>query len=340
MKIFRKIVLVIISILAILFLIYWNHLIRNVNLPDDQTEIINISTDIHHDLERTYLSAIHQAKKSILIAVYSITDKEVIKALKKKSEEGVPIFLITHQENSYDIEKRLGKKVKILKRFGKGLMHLKIMVVDDSICFVGSANLTFASLKMYGNLVTAFKSEELANYLSEKILSMGEYKNHQNFPSQSFKIANQFVEFYFLPDEKNASKRIKELIRSAKKSIRIAMFTWTRTDFAKEIIRKSLEGVKVEVILDKSSSTGSSYQIFELLKHSSVLLRVNKGSELLHYKFLYLDESILVNGSLNWTRNAFKSNDDCFFIIHDLTQKQKEEMNQLFETILLNSQGI
>lgn len=323
--------------LMLVFIYLFSNALQHVELPQDGSPPILYTNQTQHDLQKTYLAAIRGAKKSIIVLTYTITDKEIISALRKKSEEGVDVTLICHQDISYDIENRIGSRVHLLKRFGKGLMHLKIMVVDEFLSFIGSSNLTGSSLKMYGNLVVGFDSKALSAYITKKALSIGKHHNNEFFKSQNFIIGGQLVELFFLPDDKNASIRIKDLIRGAKKTIQIAMFTWTRHDFAKEIISASLRGVRVEVALDNSSSKGSSIEIFELLNKSSVSIKLNLGPELLHHKFLYIDQKILVNGSANWTKNAFNVNDDCFVVIHDLNPVQKQEMDDLWKAILNDS---
>lgn len=330
----------VLSLLAgsMLFLLYsLSSTLHHVDLPTSNSPPLLFANQTQHDLTNSYLAAINQAKHSILVLTYTITDKQIISALRKKSEEGIDVTLICHQDISYNIENRIGPHVHVLKRFGKGLMHLKIMVIDNVLSFIGSANLTDSSLRMYGNLVIAFDSEPLSELLTKKALSIGKYHNTETFSSQKFMIGGQLVELFFLPDDKNASLRIKQLIREAKKTIQIAMFTWTRHDFAKEIIHASLRGVSVEVALDNTSSKGPSQEIFELLKNSAVSIKLNKGPELLHHKFLYIDHNILVNGSANWTRNAFNSNDDCFVVLHDLNPEQKQEMEHLWKAILNDS---
>lgn len=337
LKHFRPLLIVFIAFLMVGSLKACYSKLNHVNLPEDGKPALLFSTETGHDVQKSYIAAIKEAKKSILILSYTITDRHVIRALRQKSEEGVEVTLICHQDISYDIENRVGPKVKLLKRFGKGLMHLKIMVIDDEKSYIGSANLTHASLKMYGNLVTAFNSKALGLFLTEKAGSIGHYQNSASFKNQNFIIGNQLVEVWFLPDDPYASLRIKELIRGAKENIRIAMFTWTREDFAKEIIRATLRGVHVEVALDRSSSKGSSLSIFDLLKKSNILLMVNRGDELLHYKFLYIDKKIVVNGSANWTKNAFNTNDDCFIILHDLNETQVQEMENVWQAIERNT---
>lgn len=337
MKIGSRVLIGCVALLMMAFIGFLKKEIDRIEVPKDGQKAILFSNQTRSDLTKTYVSAIKSAKKSILFLIYSITDKDVIQALGQKSEEGVEVTLICHDEISYNIEKRIGSKVKILKRAGPGLMHLKIMVVDDHLTFIGSANMTSASLKMHGNLAMAFESPLLSAHITEKALGMGLNKNTKEVQKKNLIIGEQLVEVFFLPDEPTAVSRIKQLIREAKKTIRIAMFTFTREDFAKELIAASLKGVDVNVALDNSSSKGCCHKIFETLNKSTVSLKVNKGPGLLHHKFLYIDGNILVNGSANWTKSAFNANDDCFVILHQLTLDQSLQMENLWEAIIADS---
>ncbi len=46
---------------------------------------------------------------------------------------------------------------------------------------------------------------------------------------------------------------------------------------------------------------------------------------------LTVDKEILVNGSANWTSAAFSKNDDCFVILHDLNDAQKNVIEELWK---------
>jgi phosphatidylserine/phosphatidylglycerophosphate/cardiolipin synthase-like enzyme len=138
---------------------------------------------------------------------------------------------------------------------------------------------------------------------------------------------------WFLPDNSDAIGRIKSLIRSAKKTIRVAMFTWTRTDLAQEVINASKRGIDVKVAIDYSSSKGTSAKIAKLLKENNIPVYISRGGPLLHHKFLYIDSSTLVNGSANWTKRAFTENDDCFMVFNRLNSPQVKMMNKLWDNI-------
>jgi cardiolipin synthase A/B len=87
------------------------------------------------------------------------------------------------------------------------------------------------------------------------------------------------------------------------------------------------------VVIDHYSGKGASAKIAALLKKNNVPTSLSPGGALLHHKFLYIDGKTLVNGSANWTKAAFAQNDDCFLVIHDLTQEQHDQMEDLWSII-------
>jgi phosphatidylserine/phosphatidylglycerophosphate/cardiolipin synthase-like enzyme len=197
--------------------------------------------------------------------------------------------------------------------------------------------MTADSLYINGNLVTALHSEHVAKNIHDKAETLKVEGRGDSFPFENFMIGNQQVELWFLPDNKNAVMRLKKLIQGAQKSVRVAMFTWTRQDLAKTVINAAKRGVKTEVVIDHCAGKGAGAKIVKLLKDNNIDVYLSTGTPLLHHKFLYIDNKYLVNGSANWTKAAFTQNDDCFIVIHDLTDKQNEQMETLWNVILNES---
>lgn len=282
------------------------------------------------DLLLTFTGAIQQARKSVLLIIYSLSDPKIIAALKDKALQGVDVKVICDGHASSSAANKLGPNIAVLKRYGDGLMHLKILVVDGEQTWIGSANMTTESLKMHANLVTAFQDPSLAACVITKAELMPQDGRSGTVPTQKFSIGGQEVELWFLPDNPDAPEKIKELISSAKKTIRAALFTWTRLDFAQEILKASLRGVKVEIVIDRYAGNGSSAKVAKFLKENGIPTYFNQGNGLLHHKFLYIDNHTLLNGSANWTKAAFKRNDDCFIVLHNLSEKQQTQMETLW----------
>ncbi len=293
------------------------------------------ANQLKDDLRELISSSVRNAEHSVLLVIYSLTDDKVIQSLRKKSEEGVSVRVICDAKASPRVIQKLGGKVKLIRRFAAGLMHQKILVIDGLQVWIGSANMTGESLRLHGNLITALYCPELAAMLTAKANTMTEYDEGPVFPHREFLVGGQRMEMWLLPDDKTASKRIIQLIRSAEKTVRVAMFTWTRVDFANEIIEARRRGVDVQVVIDYYSGKGAGAKVIQLLSNGGVPFQLSQGGGvLLHHKFLYIDSKILVNGSANWTKAAFTKNDDCFIILHDLTSDQKRHLDNLWDVIM------
>lgn len=296
-----------------------------------------IANQTNDDLTKTMSTAIGSAKESVLLIVYTLTDPTIISALKNKSREGVPVLVVCDAKESRPISAKLGEKVDVLRRFSPGRMHQKILVVDGKTTWIGSANMTTQSLRMHGNLITILESQDLAKHIHEKTKTINVEGHDRAFPHEVFNIGSQRVEMWFLPDDQGGVQCIKDLIQTAKKTIRIAMFTWTRSDLAEAVIDAARRGVNTEVVIDSYQGKGASARIVKLLSNSDVKVSLSRGGPLLHHKFLYIDNETLVNGSANWTHDAFTKNDDCFIVMHKLERRQQEQMDSLWEVICKES---
>ncbi len=288
-------------------------------IPSSNEPIQLYASVCHDNLQKIYLNAIEGAQESIYLVMYSLSDDKVIKALNKKAQKGVAITVVHDTSTPQKGYERLVsiKRVPIVM---SGLMHQKILVVDNERIWIGSANFTTDSLRLHDNLVARVTSPELSqNILAED-------------PTQKFKIGGQLLEFYNLPkDKKKGLARLIDLIDHAEHSVRVAMYTWTHPDLTEAVIRAHNRGVTVEIILDRGQANGVGRKATKALVDAGVAVWLSSGQKLLHHKCFWLDENILINGSTNWTRAAFTKNKDCFFILHDLTEDQKDKMRTLWK---------
>lgn len=307
---------------------------HEIRTPDANTPIELYGNQINDNLSGTFSAAIEEANQSLLFVIYSLTDDRIIECLRNQSEKGVNVKVICDAKASPHVLKKLGDKVDLTRRFGPGLMHQKILVVDEEKVWLGSANMTSESLRMHGNLVTALHSPELANKIQQKAETIKEEGISLASLQENFIIGGQNIEMWFLPDhQQQALKRLKSLIQNAKKTIRVAMFAWTRFDLAKSVIDASKRGVKTEVVIDSRLGKGAGAKIVQYLKDNQINVALSTGVPFLHHKFLYIDKKTLVHGSANWTKQAFTQNDDCFIVMHDLTKRQAEQMECLWKVI-------
>ncbi len=295
------------------------------HLPKQNSPVRLYSNQCQQDLRSTLLGAIENANSSIHLVMFGLSDKAILSALSKKISENIPTRIYYDREGSPKIFKLLqGGEIHPIKNVG--LMHQKIMILDKEMVFIGSANMTSASLSMHDNLVVGFMSQPIAKFLED----------HEPYSPGYFRtiVGGQEVELWLLPDPRgHALSELRKKVRHAKHSIRIALFTFTHPGLVEEVIEAHRRGVDVRIVIDMQSGVGASSKAIQELKKAKVPIRLSQGPQLLHHKFIYIDEQTLVTGSANWTKAAFYKNSDCILALHHLNGEQKRFMNHLWRKI-------
>ncbi len=310
-----------------------------IRLPQGQGPVELYSNQAGDDLRTTIVKAIETAQDTIVMAVYSLNDNKIIKALKAKADAGVEVYVVVDIKASPQAHKALGPNVTTIRRSSAGLMHLKILLVDSKQVWVGSANMGYESLRIHGNLMIAMENEPLAKCLDKFLRDMPDAGPITQACAAPLRFAQegQDGDLWMLPDSKQALKTLLGLLNNAQESIEVAMFTWTHPAITDAIIAAKMRGVKVTVVIDSNQGAGSGSEAVEKLRSSGVTTYLSRGEGLLHYKMAIIDEATLVIGSANWTRSAFTRNDDCFVVLWPLTTNQQDYLRRLWGVIVHES---
>ncbi|NGX36013.1 MAG: Phospholipase D [Candidatus Anoxychlamydiales bacterium] len=297
------------------------------NMPSPGQKPIFYSNQMRQDLKATCVKALKNAKNHIHLVMFGLTDPKIIDILNKKSEDNLKMKVFFDKRSSNDLDIKENQKFKMKSR---GLMHQKILIIDESLIFIGSANFTMSSLLMHDNLIIGFYSPEIAKFLIDKTpMHSGTF---------SARVGGQKIDIWLLPDFQNkALTRMLELIDKASSSIEIAMFTFTHPSLVEALIKAKNRGVKITLAIDFHSKNGVSRSAIEKLKKERIDIRSNQSLKLCHHKYILIDNQILVCGSANWTKAAFTKNYDCFLILYNLNHPQKKFMKKLGRTIQLES---
>lgn len=298
------------------------------------------------NLRPIVIDKIEQAKKRITVFMYSINDPKVIEALEEKAKEGVKVQIIGQSDTFQYAEKEIDPSIQVTEvKDCKGLMHHKIAVIDDTEVLYGSANWTKGGLKNDRNILTAIKSNKLAQGILSKADSIINTKDTSSTSSQtdikSLSITlptKQKIELSFLPDDTEALSKITKLIDGAKKTIDVAMYTWTHEGLADKIIEKHKQGVEVTAIIDggQGGKTGTGNKITQKLLDAQipVILAPANKFKLMHHKFLRIDKETVVHGSANWTQAVFgEKNMDSFAIFTKLDKDDISRFDAVWENL-------
>lgn len=138
------------------------------------------------------------------------------------------------------------------------------------------------------------------------------------------------ADVYFSPGE-DCRNAIIGLLRSARKTIDLCVFTITDNAVSKEIYEASRRGVKIRLITDndKAGDRGSD---IEDLERAGVPVRIDRTEDHMHHKFAVFDGKTMLTGSYNWTRSAFTRNQENVVISDDprLVRQFQAEFDQLW----------
>jgi cardiolipin synthase A/B len=284
-------------------------------LPNPITFYSNQNRD---DLRLVLKKIFAMARSSIDITMYAATDEELLQKLHQKAAQGLAVRI--RHDPSTPLNSPLAEPIKT-----RGLMHRKIVVIDDRYVLLGSANMTTSSLLMHDNLSVGFDHPQLARFL----------KNPSS-TSFDFTIQNQRAKLWLLPDPQ-ALPFLQQQLRTAQTSIFIAMFTLTHPALLQTIIEAHQRSISVTVAVDHYAARGASKKAVQLLQSKGISVIFSQGLQLLHHKWAYIDRQKLVLGSTNWTKAAFTKNQDCLLFIDDLSADQRKLFDQLSSTIVLES---
>ncbi|NBV49660.1 DUF1669 domain-containing protein [bacterium] len=116
----------------------------------------------------------------------------------------------------------------------------------------------------------------------------------------------------FSPDEK-CDEQLISFIRSAKKSIDIAIFSLTHPQIVHEILMASRR-IPVRVLVDRRQSKERHSLVSTLIK-AQVPARSGYQRGIMHHKFVIVDKDKLETGSFNFTHGAsFKNQENQIYI--------------------------
>jgi len=131
------------------------------------------------------LTLYNQATRYIYVAVYGLTSPKAVEALVAAKKRGVDVRMMTDQERAEDIKQR--SALQTLKLAGvpirvnqhDGLMHLKQVVIDDSVNASGSMNHTTSGNQYNDERLDIIHDRQISVKAKEKFLTM--WNDHERF---------------------------------------------------------------------------------------------------------------------------------------------------------------
>ncbi len=274
------------------------------------------------------IDSIDQAKTSIYLAMYSFTNKNIKQAIIDAKARGVEVKIITDKEyKNKEVFKELrdtGITVADDDTDDK-TMHDKILVIDDTVVYVGSANYTvYAFYRNHENILKLTDKNIASRYKAkvQKLLA------GDNSAVPSYK--SDYIDIYFSP-EHNIENIIKEHIDKAKISIQVLAFAFTNKLLSDSLIQAHSRGVKVEVVFDKDQDKYQSYSKYSELKKAGISVKLDTNPKKMHDKVMIFDSDVVISGSYNFTNQANDKNDENIVLLRDknIITKFKDEFKKI-----------
>ena len=165
------------------------------------------------------------------------------------------------------------------------------------------------------------------------------YKLLMNFLIKKyFKPKPVICECYFFPNPSN-EQRVVNMFRTCKKSLDIAIFTFTRDSIAQAILEAHQRGIKIRCIGDDGNSKVKGSDVRVLASVGIPCKTDNNLRSHMHNKMAILDNSVVITGSFNWTNQAINKNQDNILFIEDknIANQYTEYFNQIwnsFQTVI------
>jgi phosphatidylserine/phosphatidylglycerophosphate/cardiolipin synthase-like enzyme len=269
------------------------------------------------------IADINAAKKSIDVAMYNFTLKEVSEALIKASQRGVAVRIVVDSDalQKLDLPRLKQAGIYAMGDRRESLMHNKYVIIDGRILWTGSLNLTASGSENDENVMARIESSDLASNYAKKFNEMA---SEDKFGPDSrpltqvtrFDLNGIPVENYFSPEDK-IDTRLVSLVGSAKKSVHILAYSFTLDKLASALIKAEKNGVEVKGVFDRDSSEDNTGADFDYLKKTGLDVKLDGEPGLMHMKVIIVDGRTVAFGSYNYTSSAENKNDENVLIIAD-----------------------
>jgi phosphatidylserine/phosphatidylglycerophosphate/cardiolipin synthase-like enzyme len=274
------------------------------------------------------VDSINQASKSIYLAMYNFTNKNIKQAIINAKARGLEVKIITDKKykNTKVFKELADIGIKVVHDgTDDKTMHDKILVLDDRIVYVGSANYTvYAFYRNYENILK-FDDKKIAQIYKNKItkLLVGDRSAVASYRSENINI-------YFSP-EHNIENIIIQHIAKAKTSIQVLAFAFTNKLLSDSLIQAHKRGVAVEVVFDKDQDKYQNHSKYKELQKAGISVKFDTNPQKMHNKVMIFDDNVVLSGSYNFTRQANDKNDENVVLMTDknIITKFKHEFEKI-----------
>ena len=275
------------------------------------------------------VEALGRAQRTLDVAVYELDLDAIGSALIAAHQRGVQVRVVTDTDylSEAALIEAMAAGIPVVGDAREPFMHHKFTVIDGSEVWTGSMNYTFNDAYRNNNVLIHIRSVRLAeNYAAEfeQLFTRQAFEQAGRPPNPTLTLSGALVENAFSPDG-GVADRILDVLRTARSSVHVMAFAFTRTDFGDVLLERSQAGVTIQAVFERRQVASGSDAVYNLFSAAGIPARLDGNPYNLHTKAIIVDESIVVFGSFNFSRNAEERNNENVLIVHDA------ELAALFE---------
>lgn len=266
---------------------------------------------VEPDDGRSYIiDAIDNAKESVDLEVYILSDSKIISALINAKNRGAVVRVILEESPylGYGANKETKNKlahygvdVKWSNRVYK-FTHSKFFVTDKVNGYILTLNLSKSAFT---------KNREFGVIIRDSI-SVGELEKifQADWDRKPYKVA----ESPLVVSPENARIKLENLIKGAEKEILVYAEVMNDADFEKLLVTKAQSGVSVCVILADPAAIDSNAGAYERFLTSKIQVSIC-STPFTHAKAILVDDSAAYIGSINFSTTSFDKNREVGIIV-------------------------
>lgn len=276
---------------------------------------------IEPDNGRTPLiNAIENAKSSINLVMYGLTDPDMIKTLTDAQKSGKQIQVLL-EPHPYKAE---GENNFAIKHFQKAhvtvqwpnpqfkLTHQKTCLIDQQHAIIMTFNLTKSSFKNERNFALIIDDPAEIQEINRVFTADWQHKS----------VTVNNPNLIWSPD--NSREKILNFINNAKLDIKIYAQNLTDYQTIGALAKAARAGKHVEIIMSNQSRKMQGK--LDYLRRAGAIIHFNTN-QIIHAKVIIVDHNRAIIGSINLTQPSMDDNRELSVITHDPTV-----INQLEKT--------
>lgn len=279
-----------------------------------QLEVEKLIITPNPDGHRDFINAILAAKKSVHLAVFHLTNDEVVQALIQAKKNGVEVKVILDGKSMIlgrfkdPYKKLIANNIEVVESSKKfSITHEKSMVIDHELAFITAINLTmnFATTRDFGVIT---KNSDIISEM--ELVFQTDLENAR----QSKGVTPPLKSSFLIWSPVNSQEKIIQLIGTASKTIDLEVENFGDQQIQQALSEAAKKNVHVRVIVplcDKNFNPFHNVRYINEMALEKIDARVMPSpstvdSPYMHSKMILVDGQSIYLGSVNFSNNSTK----------------------------------